>query len=94
MRRGSEQHPHFVGLPEPDAVTIESALDYRKFQQGSKQWCLLHDGRLTTSRMAPILGIYEAVAMSRLGVPRSLCGHHKGKRAHTRCCMRPERGGA
>jgi hypothetical protein len=27
--------------------------------------------------MAPILGIYEPVAASKLGVPRSLSGHHK-----------------
>jgi hypothetical protein len=45
------QHPHFVGLPEPHEVKIQSAIDYRKFRQGSKQWCLLHDGRLTTSRL-------------------------------------------
>lgn len=75
-------HPHFVGLPEPEEVKIESATDYRKFRQGSKQWCMLHDGRLTTSRMAPILGIYESVAMSKLGVPRSLCGHHKAMDAY------------
>ena len=43
---------------------------------------MLHDGRLTTSRMAPILGIYESVAMSKLGVPRSLCGHHKAMDAY------------
>jgi len=75
-------HPHFVGLPEPHNVTIETAMDYRQFRQGSKEWCLLHDGRLTTSRMAPILGIYEPAAASKLGVPRSLSGHHKVMEAY------------
>jgi len=75
-------HPHFVGLPEPEQVTIESPMDYRKFRQGSKEWSLLHDGRLTTSRMAPILGIYEPTAQSKLGVPRSLSGHHKAMDAY------------
>jgi hypothetical protein len=75
-------HPHFVGLPEPEAVVVEGPLDYRQFQQGSRQWCLLHDGRLTTSRMAPILGIYEPLAQGKLGVPRSLSGHHKVMEAY------------
>eukprot|EP00277_Geminigera_cryophila_P008800 CAMPEP_0179409726 /NCGR_PEP_ID=MMETSP0799-20121207/2870_1 /TAXON_ID=46947 /ORGANISM="Geminigera cryophila, Strain CCMP2564" /LENGTH=117 /DNA_ID=CAMNT_0021181453 /DNA_START=140 /DNA_END=489 /DNA_ORIENTATION=+ len=75
-------HPHFVGLPEPEDVRIESAMDYRKFRQGSKEWGLLHDGRLTTSRMGPMLGIYEPTAQSKLGVPRSLSGHHKAMDAY------------
>ena len=37
-------HPHFIPLPEPQEIVIESALDFRSFRQGSLQWCLLHDG--------------------------------------------------
>lgn len=54
-------HPHFVGLPEPEDVRIESAMDYRKFRQGSKEWGLLHDGRLTTRCVC--LSVYNYVCV-------------------------------
>ena len=65
-------HPHFVGLPEPEDVRIESAMDYRKFRQGSKEWGLLHDGRLTTRCVC--LSVYNYVCVSlRLRMCLCMC---------------------
>ncbi|EKX44489.1 hypothetical protein GUITHDRAFT_87414 [Guillardia theta CCMP2712] len=70
-------HPLFQELPDPSEVAVNGPQDFHRFRQDSLQWALLHNGRLTTSRMASILGFYEPWASKLLNIPRSLSGHHK-----------------
>lgn len=68
-------HPLFQPLPPADRVSPEDAAGL--FRQGSWQWQALHAGRLTTSRMAAVLGFFEQEAADFLAIPRSLRGHHR-----------------
>ena len=71
-------HPHYIPLPaSPPVATVKCLSDCRLFRQDSVQWDLLHVGRLTTSKLACILGLYEHSASQYLKIPRSLCGHPK-----------------
>ena len=79
-------HPLYFALEDPRAVLCQGVADYWRFRQGTWQWDLLHDGRLTTSKMGPALGIYEGVAQRSLGVPQSLAGHHKALHAWDHLC--------
>jgi hypothetical protein len=75
-------HPRFVALPPPCCVgSLGCWADVARFRQDSRQWGLLHDGRLTTSRAAGALGILEPHAATVLGVPRGLRGSHKAAHA-------------
>lgn len=82
-------HPLFDALPEPWDVTISSPADLTLYQQDSPQWDALHAGRLTTSRCAPVLGIYEPLGAKTLGVPASLSGHHKALDAFHKVSQTP-----
>lgn len=69
------QHPLVVALPDKPAPC--SYADLRLFSQNSRQWAALHERRLTTSKLAGFLGVYEGNAASKLGVPRSLRSRDK-----------------
>ena len=56
------QHPLYHPLPLPENVNITSSLSLSKFRQDSIQWMLLHKGRLTTSKAAICLGLYETMS--------------------------------
>eukprot|EP01039_Chlorochromonas_danica_P008438 gene8438-9304_t len=78
-------HPLYQPLPPTDHVTLSSSSSSSSspediaglFRQGSWQWEALHAGRLTTSRMAAVLGFFEHEAADLLAIPRSLRGHHR-----------------
>lgn len=68
------QHPLYRSL---GAVNKGETSDPRMIPQHSVQWEELHYGRLTTSKLASILGFYEQDIAEFLGIPRSLRGHHR-----------------
>lgn len=70
-------HPRFHPLPEPQDVHVSCAKDLSLFRQDSSQWASLHQGRLTTSCLASVLGFYEPIASELLKIPKSLQGHHR-----------------
>lgn len=70
-------HPLFHPLPHPDLLAVGALQDLMKFRQHTWQWDALHQGRLTTSRLSAVLGVYESKSASFLGVPKSLQGHSK-----------------
>jgi hypothetical protein len=72
-------HPLYRSLPPARRVFVQSARDLSSFRQDSWQWDALHQGRLTTSKIAAVLGFYEKLASSRsfLDIPQSLCGHDR-----------------
>ena len=72
-------HPLFTALPKQ--LYINHTKDISLFRQTSWQWSFLHRGRLTTSKAAAMLGIYDMTSASTLGVPRSLVGHERMSRA-------------
>ena len=75
-------HPTYSPLPPPECIEIlESWIDVSNFRQDSTQWARLHDGRLTTSRAAGVLGVLEPDAARKLSIPRGLCGSHKARRS-------------
>ena len=72
-------HPLFNELPEQ--LYISQIEDISCFRQDSWQWTYLHRGRLTTSKAAAMLGIYDNKSATALQIPRSLVGHEKISRA-------------
>eukprot|EP01040_Poterioochromonas_malhamensis_P014732 gene14732-16352_t len=70
-------HPLFRPLPPSEEVEVLSARDLTLFRQDSWQWDALHEGRLTTSKLASICGFYERPTAEFLGIPRSLQGHER-----------------
>ena len=86
-------HPGFSPLPRAHAVrTLSSWRDVSNFEQQSVQWNMLHEGRLTTSRMAAAMGLLEpAVAEDVLGVPRGLRGSSRAHAAFTHLIQVPAR---
>lgn len=70
-------HPLYIPLPPPNTINITSVESLSLFRQDSLEWSLLHKGRLTTSKAAACLGLYEATAAELLNVPRSLTSHHR-----------------
>ena len=70
-------HPNFKALPLTSDVELNSEHDYAQFRQDSIQWDLLHAGRLTTSKAAACLGLYEPFSAKVLGVPRGLTSHSR-----------------
>eukprot|EP00290_Baffinella_frigidus_P001617 CAMPEP_0180166824 /NCGR_PEP_ID=MMETSP0986-20121125/31797_1 /TAXON_ID=697907 /ORGANISM="non described non described, Strain CCMP2293" /LENGTH=88 /DNA_ID=CAMNT_0022118069 /DNA_START=53 /DNA_END=316 /DNA_ORIENTATION=- len=82
-------HPLFVAAPEPHQVVVNGPADYNSFRQDSAEWSMLHDGRVTTSRMASILGFYEPLGATILSVPRSLSGSHKAAEAAYKLALPP-----
>ena len=79
-------HPLFLPLPRPDEVFATTPADFALFRQSTWQWDALHAGRLTTSRAAACLGLYEEGSAKVLGVPRSLSGHGKALHAWQFLC--------
>merc|ERR1712070_790847 len=45
-------HPNYKSLPLPENVICNSPSDYWLYRQDSLEWNLLHQGRLTTSKLA------------------------------------------
>ena len=74
-------HPLYYSLPLPEEVFARQPCEFVLFRQGTWQWDALHSGRLTTSRAAACLGLYEPAASRKLSIPRSLCGHSKALHA-------------
>jgi hypothetical protein len=70
-------HPLFESLPEPFALDVSSVKDLCKFRQHTWQWDALHISRLTTSKIASILGFYEKNSSDYLSIPNSLQGHER-----------------
>jgi len=70
-------HPLYIPLPPSNTVNITSVESLSLFRQDSLEWSLLHRGRLTTSKAAACLGLYEPTAAELLNVPRSLTSHHR-----------------
>ena len=71
-------HPCYSPLPQPHSIRIlRSWRDVSLFRQSSWQWELLHRARVTSSRIAAVLGMLEPAAADAMGVPKSLCGHRR-----------------
>ena len=70
-------HPLYIPLPPSNTINITSVESLSLFRQDSLEWSLLHKGRLTTSKAAACLGLYESTAAKLLNVPRSLTSHHR-----------------
>ena len=70
-------HPLYIPLPPSNTINITSVESLSLFRQDSLEWSLLHKGRLTTSKAAACLGLYESTAAELLNVPRSLTSHHR-----------------
>ncbi len=84
------EHPNFRSLPPPEAIRIHSVEDLCLFRQDTLQWDMLHQGRLTTSKLSSILGFYEKHTASFLQIPMSLQGHDRAVSAwHHICSNRP-----
>ena len=83
------QHPRYRPLPYPGDVRVHSARDLSLFRQDSWQWDALHSGRLTTSKAASCLGLYEHKAAQVLQIPRSLQGHGRAIAAWQHIKQRP-----
>jgi hypothetical protein len=72
------KHPHFLPLPDPDTISVvQSPKVFYLFRQESWQWDALHQGRLTTSKLAAILGFYEKATAEYLDISQSLRGHER-----------------
>lgn len=82
-------HPMFVPLPDASDVILQSLSELCLFRQDSWQWDALHQGRLTTSNLAAILGFYEAKTSSLLKIPKSLQGHSRVQIAWQHLCHNP-----
>jgi len=79
-------HPCYASLPPESCITISSFDDLPFFRQSSQQWAVMHNGRLTTSKAASVLGIYETKAAKVLNIPRSLTGVQKANGAYHHLC--------
>lgn len=82
-------HPLYHPLPRPEEVVLKSTSDLCLFRQDSWQWDALHQGRLTTSRLAAVLGIYEKASSAYLKIPQSLCGHERAVAAWQHLRQKP-----
>jgi len=71
------RHPQYEALPLPSEVELQSEQDYALFRQDSVEWDLLHAGRLTTSKAAACMGLYEAHSVKTLGIPKGLESHSR-----------------
>jgi len=77
-------HPLFVPLAPP--VVPPTVAASRLYKQHSSEWTALHEGRLTTSRLAAFLGCLEPSGpAARLSVPQHLRGHQHAISAHAHC---------
>lgn len=70
-------HPLFRPLPPSNKVQVKNAADFSLFRQDSWQWDVLHIGRLTTSRAAACLGLFERVPSKKLKISSSMSGHDR-----------------
>lgn len=70
-------HPLYQPLPEASDVVLSDTKDLCRYRQDSWQWEALHQGRLTTSKLAAVLGFFEHEVAEVLGIPRSLRGHNR-----------------
>lgn len=58
------------------------------FRQGTREWDLLHVGRLTTSKAAACLGLFEPKTAKTLKIPRSMVGYHRAANARDHLLLR------
>lgn len=80
-------HPEFQPLPPPQTITrIKSWADLKLFRQDSWQWNTMHEGRLTTSKAAAVMGILEQGPAYRLHIPKSLWSSDKALNAFHHLC--------
>ncbi len=84
-------HPLYHSLPLTETVYSLSPSDYCLYRQDSWQWNALHQGRLTTSKVASILGFYESLSSTALSLPKSLSGHDRAVTAWRELTMKPPR---
>jgi hypothetical protein len=82
-------HPLYQSLPSPEYVQVQSIQDLGLFRQDSWQWGVLHQGRLTTSKLASVLGFYESDAAEYLSIPNSLRGHQRAVAAWQHLRQKP-----
>lgn len=82
-------HPLFSQLPDPSEVHIVSHQDLGLFRQDSWQWDALHQGRLTTSKLASVLAFFEHKSSTSLRIPKSLQGHGRVMSAWQHLCQKP-----
>lgn len=90
-RQHLRQHPLYIPLYPPgsnDGSTSSSSIDklnnavnFRLFAEDTVEWNRLHFGRLTTSKLAAYVGLYEKKPSHKLNIPGSLRGHEKGFQA-------------
>eukprot|EP01031_Cornospumella_fuschlensis_P031106 gene31106-37593_t len=83
------KHPLYQALPDPSRVSVRSVTELGLYAQDSWQWDALHQGRLTTSALASILGFFEADVAASLQIPRSLRGHDRAVQAWERVREKP-----
>ena len=76
-------HPCFDPLPHSSSLKgrIREAKDLSLYRQSSWQWDALHQGRVTTSRLAGALGFHETATAALLGMPPSLVSRGKAAMA-------------
>ncbi|RYG40628.1 hypothetical protein EON68_03995, partial [archaeon] len=77
-------HPAFIRLlpscvPPPTIPSIPASI--RGIPQHTELWSACHAGRLTTSRLAAFLGMFESAVGKRLGMPKSLLTHDAARSA-------------
>jgi hypothetical protein len=82
-------HPLYRALPLPQELVISSMSTYSLYRQGTWVWDILHNGRLTTSRLACSLGFYEPLCAGHLDIPKSLQGHHRTVTAWQQLTSKP-----
>jgi hypothetical protein len=82
-------HPLFIALPEPGLVYPRGFEDCNQFRQNSWQWDALHNGVLTTSKLASCLGFYESSAAYQLNIPHSLQSHDRAVEAWNHIKRKP-----
>ena len=70
-------HPLYHPLPHPSSVLALTPTDFALFRQDSWQWDALHQGRLTTSKAAACLGMYEDKAGKSMMTPKGLLSHSR-----------------
>ena len=70
-------HPLYHPLPHPSSVLALTPTDFALFRQDSWQWDALHTGRLTTSKAAACLGMYEDKAGKGMMTPKGLLSHSR-----------------
>lgn len=70
-------HPLFVPLANIPSEKYDPEISSRLYRQHTPAWDELHRGRVTTSSLLAICGMYEENALKSLKIPKSFASHSK-----------------